>query len=165
MLNKHRAKVIVSWLLVAVWLILIFNFSAQPAQQSNSLSTGVTEKVVKAAKVVTHSKDLNMENVNHVIRKCAHFLNYFILGILVLNALALSNSRQLKWKNVLFAILICALYAGSDEFHQIFVPGRGPQIKDVFIDSSGSLAGIVIYEIIIGAVLVLRSRTQKSRPL
>ncbi|NHC41026.1 VanZ family protein [Bacillus sp. MM2020_1] len=51
-------------------------------------------------------------------------------------------------KNLLLAIGICVLYAASDEFRQIFVPGRGPLVKDVFIDSAGAVVGIGIYQIV-----------------
>ncbi|MFP5109854.1 VanZ family protein [Neobacillus sp. C211] len=43
---------------------------------------------------------------------------------------------------------ICVLFAVSDEFHQLFVAGRGAQVKDVFIDSAGAIVGIVIYGIV-----------------
>ncbi|PGY12090.1 VanZ family protein [Bacillus sp. AFS031507] len=42
---------------------------------------------------------------------------------------------------------ICVLFAVSDEFHQLFVAGRGAQVKDVFNDSAGAMMGIVIFRI------------------
>lgn len=41
--------------------------------------------------------------------------------------------------------MICILYAISDEVHQLFVPGRGGQVRDVIIDSAGAIAGILGY--------------------
>ena len=35
------------------------------------------------------------------------------------------------------------LYSISDEIHQIFVPGRSCELLDVFIDTCGSLIGII----------------------
>ncbi|QCX34380.1 VanZ family protein [Caloramator sp. E03] len=69
------------------------------------------------------------------------FFVYLVLGILLLNALR----RNDVIRNNSIVILICVLYAISDEFHQVFVPGRGPNIRDVFIDSTGTLVGILIY--------------------
>ena len=40
--------------------------------------------------------------------------------------------------------LIAAGYAATDEFHQLFVPGRSGQISDVLLDSAGALAGVWI---------------------
>ena len=40
------------------------------------------------------------------------------------------------------AWLLCTCYAATDEFHQIFVPGRTPKVTDVMIDSAGAALGI-----------------------
>ncbi|MGV8147186.1 MAG: VanZ family protein [Alkaliphilus sp.] len=42
-------------------------------------------------------------------------------------------------------LLVCVLYAISDETHQIFVPGRSAQVSDILIDSVGAAVGILIY--------------------
>ncbi|MEH7223204.1 VanZ family protein [Bacillus sp. JJ1566] len=44
------------------------------------------------------------------------------------------------------------IYAISDEIHQIFVPGRGPQVADVVIDSARAIAGIAMYMLIVRIV-------------
>jgi len=41
---------------------------------------------------------------------------------------------------------LCFAYAVSDEFHQYFVPGRGPRWGDVMLDSFGAALGIIIYK-------------------
>jgi len=64
-----------------------------------------------------------------------------ILGMLVFRALA---KNGFKGRGALISFLICAVYATSDEFHQLFVPGRGCQLKDVVIDSTGYIVGISI---------------------
>ena len=46
------------------------------------------------------------------------------------------------------AIIICILYATSDELHQLFVMGRSCELRDVFIYSLGSVSGIIIYNLI-----------------
>jgi len=40
-------KKILSWVAVLLWMAVIFNLSSQVAAQSNQLSTGVTEVIVK----------------------------------------------------------------------------------------------------------------------
>ena len=54
-------------------------------------------------------------------------------------------------------MLVGALYAASDEFHQSFVPGRGPSIIDVGIDSLGVFTGILGVLIIISIYIALKS--------
>jgi len=129
-----------------IWMMVIFHLSSQQANQSNNLSTGLTLKVVEVIEKVTGQTNLNIEDFNHIIRKCAHFSIYLVLALLVLNALI--NSNKAIRSKVILTMIICILYAASDEFHQIFVSGRGPQVKDIFIDSCGALVGTGIYLVV-----------------
>ncbi|MFZ7946306.1 VanZ family protein [Neobacillus sp. 19] len=135
---------ILPWIIVALWMVLIFYLSAQPAVHSNKLSKGVTEVVVETVKRVTPHSDVSLERFNHIVRKNAHFFIYLMLAMWVFHALIKSKISGLKgW---LLALGICILYAITDEIHQIFVPGRGPQAKDVFIDSAGVVVGLSLYQ-------------------
>lgn len=131
-------------------MILIFSFSAQVADDSNDLSTGVTEIVVKTVEKVVPKANLDVETLNGIIRKNAHFIMYFILGILVFSAL---GSNMAFPGRLVAALLICSLYAATDEIHQMFVPGRGPAVFDVFIDTSGTCVGIFTYMLFINVFL------------
>lgn len=138
---KH-VKIIFSWVLVVLWLALIFASSSQPAQVSNELSTGLSAVLVRTiatvlqldtAKVVPY-----LAAFNHLLRKAGHFTVYLILALLVVNALRQSGMAGRKL--YLTAFTFCLLYAVSDELHQLFVPGRGGQLRDVLLDSCGALA-------------------------
>lgn len=139
-----KNKKIISWVLVIFWMVIIFYFSHQPAVKSNELSTGISRKITEVVKKVTNNPIINKVNFNHIIRKMAHFTVYFILGILVVNAIGQRYSLDTKW--ILRSIIICILYAISDEFHQSFVPGRGPAVFDVLVDSFGASTGILSYK-------------------
>ena len=41
-------------------------------------------------------------------------------------------------------MLTAALYAATDEVHQLFVPGRSGQVSDVLLDSAGAIAGLAL---------------------
>ena len=86
----------------------------------------------------------NIELLSFIIRKLAHFTEYLILGFLTINML---NKNDIS-KKYLLSILICIIYATSDEIHQIFVPGRACQIRDVLIDSIGFITGVYLYKLI-----------------
>lgn len=117
-------------LLIIIWLGIIFFFSNQNGDSSASLTNGFIEKFLWFV-----DNDL----VFMLIRKLAHFCEYFILGILVYNFL-----REFTLdKMVLVAILLCFIFASTDEFHQLFVGGRNSQIFDVILDSLGSCCGIL----------------------
>jgi VanZ family protein len=76
--------------------------------------------------------------MHHIIRKCAHFTEYFILSLLILRGIrAGRHGTRLAWAAV--AILLVAGYAALDEFHQSFVPGRTAAISDVLLDTSGGI--------------------------
>jgi VanZ family protein len=132
-----------SWSAVVVWMGLIFYLSHQPADMSNHLSTGLTENIIAAIEKAAPHSDIDIKRFNHIVRKSAHFFAYFILGLLVMNALRRSgcNGKTL----IGMAILISVSFAASDEFHQLFVPGRGGQVKDVLIDSAGVSIGVFLY--------------------
>ncbi len=51
-------------------------------------------------------------------------------------------------KIILITVLICFLYAVSDEIHQYFVPGRACRMLDVIIDTSGSAFFCFVYFIV-----------------
>lgn len=138
-------------ILVIVWMLVIFNFSSQNGTKSTKTSDVVTSMVVNVTTSVTN-KDVPREEVKKkvedstfLVRKTAHFTEYLILGILVLQLL--SDYTKVNKRMLLASLIICYLYAVSDEVHQIFIPGRTAKVIDTFIDGAGSLAGIIIYSI------------------
>ena len=137
---------LLSWIAVFLWMSLIFYLSHQPAAQSSGLSSSVTEVIINTIETVAPQVKIEKGDLHHIVRKNAHFLYYLILGILALNALKMNGVRS--YRGILLALLICILYAISDEVHQIFVPGRSGEIRDVIIDSSGSGIGILAYSIV-----------------
>lgn len=79
-----------------------------------------------------------------IIDKLFHFVEYFILGALLLRAFA-NSSHKTNFKLILLlSILIASIYGALDEFHQRFVPGRSPEIFDIFSDIMGSLLGALL---------------------
>ncbi|MCR3923052.1 MAG: VanZ family protein [Firmicutes bacterium] len=143
---KHLSK-IVAWSSVVLWMAVIFVASSQPAQVSSELSTGFTEILLHAVAsvfnvdITTGANDY-LAIFHHGIRKAGHFTAYFILALLVVVALRKSG---ISGRNLyLVAFAICLVYAISDETHQLFVAGRAGQISDVFIDSSGAVAALLL---------------------
>lgn len=127
-------------------MIFIFYLSHQSAYKSNKLSKVATEIIVETIEKVNPNIDVNKRSFNNKLRKNAHFFAYLVLGVLVANGLR--SSGMTGYRAIGLAFLICLLYAISDEVHQLFVPGRGCQIKDVIIDSVGAIIGIFGYRII-----------------
>ena len=150
-MNKFKNKIL-PWIPAIAWMILIFSLSAQPAADSNGLSRGLTKIIIGIIgrilplDVQTSSVNSFISQLNYFVRKFAHFSAYMILAVLVSAAFVKNGFKA--HKVLIFAFAVCVLYAASDEIHQLFVPGRGSQLKDVIIDSAGSLVGIAISRII-----------------
>ena len=68
-----------------------------------------------------------------VLRKLAHVAEFAVLGALLARAV---QERA--------ALVLGIVYAGSDELHQHFVPGREAALLDVTIDAVGVVLGIVL---------------------
>ncbi len=135
--------------LLIFWVGFIFSFSSDSGEVSQNKSNQVIESAVEWISKITHHtyrpEDIEkiIKKVSYVVRKTAHFLEYFILGILVINVF--KDYRPLERKSLLLLFLVCVFYAMTDEFHQLFVVERSGQFTDVVIDSFGSFTGIFLY--------------------
>lgn len=126
------------WIPAVLFMATIFMFSNQPGGESGTLSKIILDWL--------NSIGLDFrawfgDNATFVLRKGAHFTEYFILFWLVL--LGWGNFVRNRWK----ILVLCILYAASDEFHQLFIPGRVGNLGDVLIDSCGACFGFLIRSI------------------
>lgn len=133
--------------LTLVWMLVIFAFSAQDAGNSTGTSSGFSSSIVRFVVrdfdtwSVDRQQDL-IEKMALPVRKCAHATEYAVLGFLWYGLLA---SYGVSGRRRFFtAIIASVLYAATDEFHQLFVPGRSGQILDVLIDSLGVCVGCML---------------------
>ena len=135
---------------LVLWMALIFSFSNQKDVDSSKVSDGFIDRtVVKIYKIfnenITKEKENEIiEKYTYPIRKLAHYTLYFILGIL---SFLVVKDYSINKKLIIYSLLICFLYACSDEFHQLFIIGRSSRVLDVMIDTFGSLCGISIFYI------------------
>lgn len=126
-----KNKKIISWTLLISWMCFIFFMSHQPGNVSSNQS----DLVLKIFSFIgIELNDYFGEVATFIVRKTAHFSEYFILYLLSYNVFRYYVKDK---KYSIYLILFVALYAVSDEFHQAFIPGRGPAIRDVLIDTSG----------------------------
>ena len=139
MRKKYMKKEYMNWILVIGWMILIFLFSSQPGDVSSENNKFVI--------YVFKSIGLDLNSImgtlsDFIVRKAAHFTEYFILYILLYRAFNTKKNVDIKF--FLWSILIVFLYACSDEYHQAFVLGRGPAFRDVLVDTCGGLLAFLI---------------------
>ena len=140
-----------SFLPALLMMYLIFSFSAQTGEVSGELSYKISYKIAETKSEVLHenkdSYELSYEadNIHFYVRKAAHMTEYFLLAVAVSFPLYVYRIRGI-WLFFLAGIF-CVGFAGLDEYHQSFVAGRGPSVRDVCIDSSGALVGIIMVQL------------------
>ncbi len=110
--------------------------SSQPAVESSSSSSKIVNVILSTLKL-DESKG---EVLTVIVRKGAHFTEYFILGGLVTITCGVFNKK----KNNSFILLSCILVALSDEFLQSFIIGRSSEVRDVLIDFSGVVTFFIV---------------------
>ena len=143
-MNKRKRIYLI---LTICWMVLIFSFSARNAdiseKDSGRVGRLVGEWFVPGFKEWNSSRQEQfVEAVDFPVRKTAHATEYAILGMLVFGTVY--DEKKDRKHNFLFPWILGTSYAATDEFHQLFVPGRSGQIRDVLIDSSGVLAGLLV---------------------
>lgn len=134
---KKRCIAIVSAVLVVLTLIAIWRFSAQDAGESSALSGKITQLV---AELPWLTRTMSLDVLDHIVRKFAHGSIYLILGISLTGTMITQKTKLIVWMVPLIGIVLAMM----DEFHQSFVPGRGPSLRDVLIDALGVCLGMLV---------------------
>lgn len=133
------------WLVLITYMFIIFGLSAQDDFKSHNLSTNIAKKLCPyLIKIESRLglKPTTVSQLNYRLRKLIHFIEYFLLAVLLF--IALSLFRMKYYLKIVIILGACITYAVFDEVHQMFVPGRGPGIRDVFIDSCGAVSAVFI---------------------
>lgn len=134
MMNQRLA---IKYISVAIWMLVIFLMSNEIAGTSSARS----DEIVRTIQSFGVSAPADLLTI--LVRKAAHIVAYFALGILLFNLL---KEYDLGVKTMIFiSIGIAMLYACTDEIHQMFVPGRSGEVRDILIDTAGAALGVVVY--------------------
>lgn len=128
-----------NWLPVILWAGLIFFFSTE------QFSFGRTETWFGALLNWFYPgipADFE-ESIHHLARKLGHWSAYFVFALLLVRAMRLAKPDPWQWRRAVWTLILIFLYALSDEWHQSFVPSRGPSLSDVLLDFFGGLCGVL----------------------
>lgn len=145
-------KSTIAGILALVWMCVIFAFSAQTKEESSAVSEGFSYRIVNSTGLLLHLH-IDEEQIREIanaiegfVRKGAHMTEYAILTILLY--IWLGRWQMSKVRMSCMAIIIAALYACSDEIHQLFVAGRAGRVSDVLVDSAGAIVGLALFLLI-----------------
>lgn len=149
------------WGIVVLYMVMIFYLSSQDGTKSHEVSAGLLGYLkVLTVFILGDASDFFSgvgKNYECILRKAAHFTEYLILSLIVYKAMRVS---RIKMKNsVIWTLILCVVYAISDEVHQYFVPGRAFAVTDIMIDTAGSIFGLTSVTL----VNYLRNRWIKQR--
>ena len=130
---------------------MIFSFSLKDAEESSQQSDWVADKLSEIVEAVEETVNTKIN-----IRKVAHFCEYALLGAETSFLCFLTeNNKKKKW---LFFLVFGIVIASLDEAIQNFAPGRDSAVKDVFIDMSGYISGLLFTLCIYLAVLKIKEK-------
>ena len=141
-MSKARSF-ITYWLPVVIWMAVIFSASAD----SGSVRHSSRILVPLLHWLFPHMAESTVRLIVLIARKGAHLTEFAILGLLFWRALrkpARRAPQPWSWQTAGWAVLLVAVYAASDEFHQRFVPGREASVHDVMIDTTGAVLGLLL---------------------
>ncbi len=162
---SKRITVYLSWTAVFALMLLIFFFSSQVAEESGEVSEGFIAMLYRlklrifGQECTASELRMKIDALETIVRKLAHFTIYAFLGFLFSNAYTQSGIHRLS-RLFALSLISSALYAVTDEFHQLFVEGRSGELRDVLIDSSGAALGALIFILIISGRKLWISRKQ-----
>jgi VanZ family protein len=121
------------WLSVIAWALLISWAS------TDMFSAGHTSRYILSALhwLFPRASAETLDLLHFLIRKSAHFTEYFVLSFLLLRAIRGEHRGwQIRW--AIAALAIAAAYSALDEFHQSFVPSRTASPWDSLLDTTGA---------------------------
>lgn len=111
---KKIKKLINAFAPPMLWAVVIFIFSSQTALP------GFEESAL-----------------DFIFKKTAHIFVYLVLYLLVKRGVDMVFNKKSEKMLLYVPVLICLLYAFSDELHQSLVPGRYATLRDVYYDMLG----------------------------
>lgn len=131
---RTKGALVASWLLVAAWAGVIFFMSSHTG---SDFKQG-TDFVARVQQWLNSIQVALLGPGVDVVSSIAHFCEYLVFGMLLQNAFAGHFSAR---RAAVFAVVAASAYGVTDEFHQLYVPGRACDPVDWMVDTAGAALG------------------------
>ena len=131
--TQTRMRLCVS--LIVCCLTFIWGNSLLPGEISGVISD-FFKRILQS--LFEQGESSSSGRLGFLVRKMAHFTEFTALGM------SLCWLFGMLGKGKLLPFFFGWLAACVDETIQVFVPGRGPSVRDVCIDSCGVLLGVIL---------------------
>lgn len=158
LLSKNKPIALITIVIVTIiWCCAIFQFSAMNSDSSNSTSSGIVEHTISKVLDATNEAGITDSHpdpekltkatklLNAPLRKVVHATVYFVLALLLLSLSRFTFGSKKYLLSCIITILLCFVFALTDEYHQTFVDGRTGQMLDVFIDIAGACVAVLLF--------------------
>lgn len=155
MRNPKPKLAAVYGVLSAAWIGVLFFFSGQSGEESGALSERLTQWLF--GPLIARGADA--AQLEHLLRKAAHFSIFAVAGFLVCMTLLHLMRRRGAVASAL--ALSCALAVGN-ELHQTLSEGRSCQVTDMLIDASGAALGLTAAALIVGLIAKRQKHTDRK---
>ena len=149
--------------LTLLWMAFIFSMSAQQGEQSGELSNKVCKAICYVVvdgygEMDSWTQQQYIDRLSYPVRKGAHMTEYAVLGLFLMETtynFRFDKRRKKKGKRrkgffgqLFWSFNIGALYACTDEYHQLYVANRAGQPRDVLFDIAGLCLGLMFAYVI-----------------
>lgn len=135
---NRKTKLALSLLLTIAAAAAAIGFSGQTAAVSGGMSKNIARYILEWLGMDTAQSAVSA--LDFYLRKGAHFTLYLLMGVGLMGIFL----QQKRVPPGVAAVVVGVLFAASDEIHQLFVPGRGCQLRDVVLDGCGVLTGTLL---------------------
>lgn len=160
-------------LLLAIILIgdavFIFCNSAQASSDSSSFSQAVTEDIAEIvisdySEMTESERSQTVNRLNGIVREAAHMIQFVPFGF-SLYLLLCTYFITKKARIILIPITLVsgALYALSDELHQIAIPGRAFEWFDIGMDTCGVTLGCLCAVVLLVLLTLIKAHFHVDR--
>ena len=142
-------------ILFVLIICFIWGNSLLSAETSSRISNAVSELLTSF--LGNGEGESAIDNTS--VRKLAHFVEFFFLGIVasLLLRLLINDTRV----GIALSGLLCLFIPVMDETIQIFT-GRGPSLRDVWIDIGGYALGCLAVYLIVFIRVFLKKNNHKN---
>ena len=140
--NRSIYLRLLAWIPALFVAAAIFWFSSKPAVESTEMSDSVSRLILLIGTKLGFFRGNPaqyaelIELMSFPVRKTAHMTEYLVFYGTVRFGLHFSYRTPMIRRRLFAAFAIVFCYACTDEFHQLFVPGRAGRFTDVMIDCS-----------------------------
>ena len=132
---RHAWNWLRAWWPAIVWACVIFSMSTDTFSSEHTAS--VLDPMLRW--LIPSITDERFDLIHHVIRKSAHFSEYFVFCLFLYRGVR-AGRKGWRWTWGVAALSLAAGYSILDEIHQAFVASRTASAYDSLLDSAGAFA-------------------------